>query len=144
HSAVESRDIHVRTVCIFPKGHRLGALTDVTPADLGGEKLIHTRRESEFFKSLANAFLDANVPLMTLVETRQFTAACELVSHGVGVAVVSELDAVNYGTSKIESRPFSPAIAHKLSLVHPTLKRPSAVTSEFISAFADSLKPFQI
>jgi len=130
HSAVESRDINVRTVCI--------------PADLAQEKIIHTRRESAFFKNLANAFLDANIPLTTLVETRQFTAACELVSHGIGVAIVSELDAINYTADKLESRPFSPAIAHKLSLVHPTLKRPSAVTLEFINAFAASLKPFQI
>jgi len=144
HSAVESKDIHVRTVCIFPTGHRLSSSSEITPADLADEKLIHTRRESEFFKSLANAFLDASVPLTSLVETRQFTAACELVSHGVGVAVVSELDAINYGSSKIESRPFSPKIAHKLSLVHPTQKRPSAVTSEFMNAFAESLKPFQV
>jgi len=66
------------------------------------------------------------------------------VSHGIGVAIVSELDAINYTADKLESRPFSPAIAHKLSLVHPTLKRPSAVTLEFINAFAASLKPFQI
>lgn len=144
HSAVESRDINVRTVCIFPKGHRLNALSNISPADLAQEKIIHTRRESAFFKNLANAFLDANIPLTTLVETRQFTAACELVSHGIGVAIVSELDAINYTADKLESRPFSPAIAHKLSLVHPTLKRPSAVTLEFINAFAASLKPFQI
>jgi hypothetical protein len=31
-----------------------------------------------------------------------------------------------------------------LSLVRPTLKRPSAITLEFIDAFAASLKPFQI
>jgi len=33
HSAVESRDINVRTVCIFPKGHRLSALSNISPAD---------------------------------------------------------------------------------------------------------------
>ena len=144
NSAVKSRDIYVRTVCIFPKRHRLSRLSVVTPAELADEKLIHTRRDSEFFKSLADSFLDANVPLLSLVETRQFTAACELVSQGVGVAVVSELDAIRYASCKIEMRPFSPRTAHKLSLIHPAQKRPSSITTEFINAFAESLRPFQI
>ena len=144
HSAVESMDIDMRTVCIFPTGHHLESCAEVTPKDLAGEKIIHTRRDSSFFKSLSGAFQDANVPLSTLVETRQFTAACELVSHGVGVAVVSELDAVRFAPEQIQTRPFVPAISHRLSLVRPTLKRPSAVTLEFIDAFAASLAPFQV
>jgi DNA-binding transcriptional LysR family regulator len=144
HSAVESRDIDVRTVCIFPAGHPLEKCHEITPRDLAGEKIIHTRRDSDFFKSLADAFLDTNTPLSSLVETRQFTAACELVSHGVGVAIVSELDAIKFAPDKVQIRPFLPAIAHRLSLVRPTLKRPSAITLEFIDAFAASLKPFQI
>jgi DNA-binding transcriptional LysR family regulator len=143
HSAVHSRDIDVRTVCIFPTGHRLQNCTHISPPDLAGEKIIHTRRDSDFFRSLSNAFLDTNTPLETLVETRQFTAACELVSLGVGVAVVSELDAVKFADQHILMRPFLPKIAHRLSLVRPTLKRPSAVTLEFIDAFAASLSPFR-
>jgi DNA-binding transcriptional LysR family regulator len=142
HSAVISRDIDVRTVCIFPKGHHLHRLEVITPTDLAAEKLIHTRRDSEFFKELGRAFLDANVILNTLVETRQFTAACELVSHGLGVAIVSELDALRFADKNIEMRPFLPSISHRLSLVRPTLKQPSAITLEFIDAFASSLAPF--
>ncbi|MHA6265146.1 LysR substrate-binding domain-containing protein [Arenibacterium sp. CAU 1754] len=143
HTAVESRDIDVRTVCIFPVGHRLEHYEVITPAELAGEKIIHTRRDSDFFKSLANAFQDSETDLSTLVETRQFTSACELVSHGIGVAVVSELDAVRFARDKVTMRPFLPAIPHRLSLVRPTLKRPSMVTLEFIDAFAASLEPFQ-
>lgn len=144
HSAVVSKDIDVRTVCIFPAGHPLEHLTEITPADLAQEKIIHTRRDSDFFKSLSSAFLDANTVLNTLVETRQFTAVCELVSHGVGVAVVSELDALKFTDQNVRLRPFSPAIPHRLSLVRPTLKQPSAITLEFMDAFASSLEPFQI
>ncbi len=144
HSAVVSRDIDVRTMCIFPAGHHLESCTDVTPHDLAHDKIIHTRRDSDFFKSLSSAFLDANITLNTLVETRQFTAACELVAHGLGVAVVSELDALKFADQNIQMRPFRPAIPHRLSLVRPTLKQPSAITLEFIDAFASSLAPFQV
>jgi len=143
HAAVISRDIDVRTVCIFPDGHQLTNMTQITPFDLTGEKIIHTRRDSDFFKSLERAFLDAKTPLTTLVETRQFTAACELVSNGLGIAIVSELDAMKFADKNIQIRPFSPAIAHRLSLVRPTHKQPSAITLEFIDVFASSLVPFQ-
>lgn len=144
HSAVASRDIDVRTVCIFPAGHELEKCDEVTPTDLAGERIIHTLRDSDFFKSLSSAFVAANTGLETLVETRQFTAACELVSHGLGVAVVSELDALKFADQGISMRPFSPTIPHRLSLVRPTLKHPSAITLEFIEAFASSLAPFEV
>ena len=144
HSAVESEHIDVRTVCIFPTGHPLEQKTQVSPSDLADEKIIHTRRDSDFFQNLANAFLDAGISLTTLVEIRQFTAACELVSHGLGVAVVSELDAVKFAPDKIQFRPFTPALPHRLSLIRPTLKRPSAVTVEFMDAFAASLDPYRM
>ena len=144
HSAVISRDIDVRTVCIFPSGHTLSKLSEITPDDLAAEKIIHTRRDSDFFKSLEATFADYNTRLSSLIETRQFTAACELVSHGLGVAVVSELDAMNFKNRGVEMRPFKPVIPHRLSLVRPTLKAPSTVTLEFIDAFAASLEPYQL
>jgi DNA-binding transcriptional LysR family regulator len=144
HPAVESQDIAIRTVCIFPEGHRLSDLDVVKPKDLDGEKIIHSRRDSDFFKSLEKAFQDADSQLSTLVETRQFTAACELICHGVGVAVVSELDARKFEHDGIGIRPFLPALPHRLSLVRPVVKRPSMITLEFIDAFASSLAPFRI
>jgi len=144
HSAVVSQDILMRTVCIFPKDHHLARYAEITPELLAGEKIIHTRRDSDFFKSLENAFLDASTTLSTLVETRQFTAACELVSNGLGVAIVSELDAMKFVDRSIHIRPFSPSMPHRLSLVRPTLKQPSAITLEFIDAFAVSLSPFKV
>lgn len=143
HPAVESRDFDMRTVCIFPTGHRLEKCSIIKPTDLAGEQIIHTRRDSDFFKTLANAFHDSNTHLSTLVETRQFTAACELVCHGIGVAVVSELDAIKFVGEKVKMRPFSPTSPHRLSLVRPTLKRPSMITTEFMDAFETSLAPFR-
>lgn len=144
HPAVDSQDIDIRTVCIFPAGHRLADLDIVTPGDLDGEKFIHSRRDSDFFKSLENAFQEADARFSTLVETRQFTAACELICHGIGVAVVSELDAVKFSDRGVVIRPFSPNLPHRLSLVRPVVKRPSMITLEFIDAFASSLEPYRL
>lgn len=144
HPAVDSTDIDIRTVCVFPKGHALGQLEVISPVDIAGENIIHTRQDSDFFKSLARAFQDAGMRLSTSVETRQFTAACELVSHGAGVAIVSELDAIKYRNQNIEFRPFHPVLPHRLSLVRPVLKQASLITTEFMEIFVDSLSDLKV
>ena len=79
-----------------------------------------------------------------MIEVRQFTAACELVCKGAGVAIVSELDATKYVSQGLDYRPFRPTLPHTLSLVRPVTRQPSMVVMEFIEYFADSLKPFLI
>ena len=87
-------------------------------------------------------FNDAQTTLNSHIEVRQFTAACELVCNGIGVSIVSELDAVKYSSLGLSYRPFKPALPHRLSLVRPILKKPSLVTLEFIEHFRDSLRPY--
>ncbi|WP_371169344.1 LysR substrate-binding domain-containing protein [Aliiroseovarius sp. 2305UL8-7] len=144
HPAVESEHVDVRTVCVFPTGHQLGRLDQVSPQDLTDENIIHTRRDSTFFRDLNEAFQKEQVALNSLVETRQFTAACELVCNGVGVSVVSELDAAKYSGRGLDYRPFTPSVAHRLSLVRPILKQPSMITLEFMETFLASLAPFRM
>ncbi|MBO6893444.1 MAG: LysR family transcriptional regulator [Roseibium sp.] len=139
HPAIEERKIAIKSACIFPKGHRLEALDEVTPADLAGEKLIHDTIGSIYHRAIAEAFDRAHVKLDTLVETRQFTTACELVSLGTGVSIVSELDARTYQNRGLSYRPFAPDIPHELSLVRPLNQPPSLLTMEFLNQFEDSL-----
>ena len=135
HSAIESRDIEIRTVCIFPEGHRFAALKEVSPADISN---------NDFFGKLLKAFREADVTLHSQIEIRQFTAACELVCQGGGISVVSELDAAKYVGRGLEFRPFTPNLPHVLSLVRPVLAQPSMVALEFIESFTASLEPYRV
>lgn len=142
HPAVHSETVPVRTVCIFPEGHALGALEAVGPADLAGLPWVHARRDSAFFADLSEVMAAAGQGIAGLVETRQFTAACELVRRGVGVAVVSELDAAGYRGRGLDWRPFRPEVPHRLALLRPVHATPAMVTLEFLEAFRASLAPF--
>lgn len=142
HPAVDSTDVQVRTVCIFPTGHDLEQRPQIRPKDLAGEKIIHTRKDSVFFQGLARRFQDDQIELNTHIEVRQFTAACELVCEGLGVSIVSELDAAKYTDRGLSFRPFHPALPHGISLVRPTHKTPSMITLEFAEAFEESLAPY--
>lgn len=139
HPAVEKIDLHMRTVCIFPEGHRLGKLAQIRARDLAEENVIHTRRDSVFFQELERRFRDDQTELRSHIEVRQFTAACELVAQGAGVSVVSELDAVKYKSQGIDFKPFTPKLPHCLSLVRPIHKTPSLITLEFVETFKESL-----
>ena len=142
HPSVERKEINIRTVCVFPKAHSLANLNEITPSDLAHEKLIHSRKDSVFFQSLSEAFQRAQIELKSSIEVRQFTSACELVSKGLGVSILSELDAFKYVNAGLDYRPFVPKIPHRLTLLRPVLKRPSLVALEFMQMFEESLEPF--
>lgn len=142
HPAVDRTDVNIRTVCIFPKGHNLEQRDRIRPRDIASENIIHTRKDSVFFQDLERRFQEDRVELRSHIEVRQFTAACELVCHGLGVSVVSELDAVKYLDAELSFRPFYPAVPHGISLVRPIHKTPSLITLEFIEDFKNSLKPY--
>lgn len=143
HPAVFSEIVPIRTVCIFPQGHPFEALEEVRPAHLSGEQLIHARRDSPFFRDLNEVFTRYGIGPTYRVETRQFTAACELVARGVGVSVISELDASQYTGRGVVFRPFRPRIPHKIALIRPIHKNPSMITLEFMELFRESLRPLE-
>lgn len=143
HPAIESTRLSVRTVCIFPKGHRFQDLKQVDARHLDEERFVHTRRDSSFYRSLHDVFRKASVNPTQIVETRQFTAACELVAQGVGVSVVSELDAQTY-EDRLDYRPFVPSVPHEICLVRPIHKRPSKIALDFMEEFKASLSEFEV
>jgi len=142
HSSIETRDISIPAVCIMPTGHPLADKTEITPADLRNEKLVHSRRDSAFFSDLKKAFTDCDEQMNSWIEVRQFSAACSIVSEGQGVSIVSLLDAEQFQGHGIDHRPFAPAITHRLSLVRPKTGGNSPLVLDFLRFFADSLTPY--
>ena len=142
HPAVQSQTISMRTVCILPTGHPLSEKPEIWPQDLIGERMIHTRRDSRFYRDLEEQFIARGATLPSLIEVRQFTAACMLVAEGVGVSVVSELDAHEYVGRGLIIKPFLPKISHNLTLLQPIHTPISMITLEFIEIFKASLDPY--
>lgn len=144
HPAIEHETIEIRSVCVFPEGSPLAEHKVISPRELKDQRIIHTRRDSAFFRSISSAFISAGIPLKPHIEIRQFTGACELVRMGSGVSIVSELDAQYYIGQGIEFRPFEPNVPHKLSLVRPVHRHPSKLTLEFLTTFEASLKDLRV
>lgn len=142
HPATTSQDLYVKSVCVLPKGHPLGERDHITPTDLKDERLIHTRRDSRYFQHLSHVFLESGVEMNSVVEVRQFTAACTMVSEGLGASVVSVIDAEAFRKSGIVIRPFRPDIFHRLSVLLPASGPSSPVVLDFVDSFIDSMQPY--
>ena len=142
HPATLSKDLFVKSACILPQGHPLGDKEDITPLDLANERLIHTRRDSQFFQHLSRSFSESGVEISTVVEVRQFNTACRMVSEGLGASVVSIIDAEAFRETGIVIRPFRPEIVHRLSILQPASGPSSPIVLDFVDAFVESLQPF--
>ena len=142
HPAIEHEQLKIRSVCILPKHHPLAKKSVITPKDLNGIPMILSKRDSFFHHQLRAAFTSSGAELNSWVEARQFGTACIMVSRGVGVAVVSEIDALEY--PDLEVRPFKPATPHIINILLPANVPRSTVTTDFIDAFKQSIKPFQV
>lgn len=144
HPATESTDIDIRAVCIFPQGHALERKSVITPHDLADEKLVHSRRDSPFYRRIEGAFADRNATLNSWIEVRQFTAACTIVAQGEGVSIVSVLDAEQFIGKGLDYRPFEPQIVHRLSLLRPATGGHSPLAFDFLKQFSESLEPYSV
>ncbi|MCP4821714.1 MAG: LysR family transcriptional regulator [Shimia sp.] len=142
HPATTSRDLFIKSVCILPAGHPLEQHDHVTPKDLAKARLIHTRRDSRFYHRLARAFSEDGVEINSLVEVRQFTTACTMVSEGMGASVVSALDAEAFRSSGIVIRPFAPQIFHRLSILQPASGPSTPIVLDFVDMFVESLQSY--
>ncbi len=144
HPAVVHKILHVRTVCILPHGHRLSALKEIRPVDLAGEGLIHSRRDTTFFRDIEKEFMSCGVKINSLAVIRQFGTACLMVAKGAGVSIVSEIDAYEYEDRGLTIRPFVPETPHKMAVLYPAHTPRSAIALEFTESFLESVSRYTI
>jgi DNA-binding transcriptional LysR family regulator len=140
--AIQSESILVRTVFIGPKGHPLAAKNVVTPNDLDDLPMIHCYRDEIIYGSILKAFNSVGAKFNGIVETRQFATACIMVVEGLGVSIVSEIDAREYEDQGLVIRPFEPAIPFQINILYPAYMPRSIATREFVDDFKRSLEPF--
>jgi DNA-binding transcriptional LysR family regulator len=144
HPAVIHKTLKMRTVCILPPGHRLSALAEIRPVDLRDEGIIHSTKESAFFRDLETEFTSCGVPIKSLAVIRQFGTACLMVAAGAGVSIVSEIDAYEYESKGLIIRPFVPETPHELAILYPTHSPRSMLVMEFVESFLESVSRYLI
>ena len=124
-----------QSVCIFPKGHRLGHKSKITPKDLENEEFISYRSDSLYRHRVDQVFSGAEVDRKLRYEARTTDAVCKLVASGLGVSVIGPSFPGVHLEPSIEVRPFSPALHGDLALLY--LKHRESV--RLIEAFSEAV-----
>ncbi|MCP4182761.1 MAG: LysR family transcriptional regulator [Hyphomicrobiales bacterium] len=140
--SIESEPLLVRTVFIAPQGHPLAVKKVVTPKDMDGLPMIHGNRDQITYSAIRKAFNSAGAEFNSIVETRLFATACIMVAKGIGVSIVSEIDAREYENQGLVIRPFEPNIPFEINILYPAYMPRSIATREFVEAFKQGIKPF--
>jgi len=142
HNAVEHESIVLRSVCVLVKGHRLANRDVIEAKDLDGEPMITNDRDHSFNLAVEKAFDAAGVKLQRRVEVRQFATACLLANRGVGISIVSSIDAAEYTDQGLVAVPFEPNIPFKIDLLYPAYHPRPLLLREFTDLFKQAVEPF--
>lgn len=116
-------------VCVFPRGHRLSALTAVNPEDLKGEEFISLSQNDGSRARVDRAFPNDKAYRKLNLETPHAATVCSLVALGLGVSIVSPMVAQEHLHTGIEIRPFRPQIRFSTYLLLPA-DRPQSLLSQ--------------
>ncbi|QYK41982.1 MAG: LysR family transcriptional regulator [Paracoccaceae bacterium] len=118
----------------LPEGHRLCAQTEVSPADLDGERFIALSPEDTTRRAADGLFAAAGSRPRTVLETPYSTTVCAMVAAGIGVGLVDVVTAGPFLGRGLVLRPFRPELYFQTLLILPPHRPPSQLVETFIDA----------
>lgn len=122
---------------VLPKGHRLLSKETLTFEDIADERLVAMPTEAAARRTLDAASLAAGVALNSHFTVSQFTTAFELVSAGLGVAVIPSIFFARPHPANTSSRPLNaPGVVQRLGVI----TRSDRVLTPAASAFIKVLR----
>jgi len=123
-------------VCLLPRGHRLASRRVIAATDLQDETFVALSSVDRNRLATDQVLEKAGVHPRARAQAFMTSAACALVSEGVGIALVDVLSAAENADERVVVRPFEPHTALDIMLVRPIDSR----RSELAAAFVDELK----
>lgn len=129
-------------VCVLPTGHPLAQRADkvLTPQDFAGQDVVYLAAEDPYRQTVDGLFDELGIARRMVVETASAGAVCEMVSLGVGIAIVNPLTALSYTGRGLVLRRFSHPIPYAVHLVRPQFRPEAAVVTGFVDALKASCR----
>jgi DNA-binding transcriptional LysR family regulator len=121
-----------RMLCALPAGHRLCDQAVIVPEDLRAEAFISYPHSIGSRQQIDTIFAAHGVERELRLETQLSQPMCEFVEHGLGVALVDALSAVNYRGDGIVFKAFEPAIEMDFSMLLPVQGPASKLQTAFL------------
>lgn len=131
--AVESYPLtKTRSICVFPKGHRLEQKDVVSLKDLDAESFISYMPDSQFRFEVDQMFKKSNIDRVLQYEARTTDAICRLVAEGLGVSIIVTMGTLPGEGDDFSVAPFERDVAFNGALIWSRQKTMSAVAKDFL------------
>jgi len=125
------------TVCALSVRHPLSRKKILNVRDLQNEPLILLGMGRVSRLQIDQAFREATVKMNVRVETHTVGAACAIARHGIGIAIVNRMLALQYADEEMVLREFSPRIEHEYAFMTCTEAPMNRVTRRFFEHCQD-------
>lgn len=122
---------------IFPRGHALAHLSEITSADLRPYSLIGYGPQTPYGFYVERALAASSTEIRFDTVVRFTPVACSLVQAGTGVGIVDEFVIRGSTWPQIESRPFVPHARMQVHLLTSRLEPLSRVAQAFTRILHD-------
>jgi DNA-binding transcriptional LysR family regulator len=123
-------------VCIVPDGHPLLAKSVLTPEDFSGQPFINLSVFDVYRQQLDGVFERHGIDRRLALETASASSVCAMVRHGLGLAIVNPLTAMDEAGRGLHLRRFAESIPFTVSLIRPEHR----ATSAWVDAFEQALR----
>lgn len=126
-------------VCLLPARHPLAARETITPEDLADEPLLmladNSLTQRRIFRSLEEAGIEPRV----MLESSFSAPICDLITRGIGLAILEPVTAWAYADEDTLIRPYAPAIPVALQGLHPASRPPNEPAAAFLALVGEAL-----
>ncbi|MFF2323319.1 LysR family transcriptional regulator [Agrobacterium sp. NPDC058088] len=130
------REEHVmgtRNICVLHNTHPLAGNSKIEVEQLKTEDLILLNRERAVRHELEAAFYRAGLRRRPSIEAHSVGCGCALAAQGLGIAIVSELLALEYQSLPVAFLPLEPAIPVDYAIVSSELTPLPKMAVTFLS-----------
>ncbi|MCB8746749.1 LysR family transcriptional regulator [Rhodoferax sp. U2-2l] len=130
--------LQVNEVAVLPRGHALARLPVLTPQDFEGQRFVSLAAGDPYRQAIDQMFAAAGVTRITALETANAAAVCAMVRHGLGVAIVNPLTALELSGPDLLVRPLRVPITFQVSLLLPEVAAPHPLRNALVTAITDT------
>jgi DNA-binding transcriptional LysR family regulator len=130
-------------VCVLPDGHPLLDKRVLQLADFADTAFVSFAPTDPYRQLVDAMFERQGVPRRLAIETASASSVCALVRHGLGVAIVNPLTAMELAGAGLHIRPLAESIPFEVTLVTPQFRPASPLREAFAVALREAARTLQ-
>jgi len=126
-------------VCVLPEGHPLLGKRMLQLKDFAGQHFISLAPDDPYRQLVDRLFDEQGVQRHQAVETHSAVSVCAMVKHGLGLAIVNPLTAMEQAGPDLAIRPLAVSIPFRVHLVQPLHRPANPLVDRFVQALREEV-----